>query len=89
MPRQSLFGEGLEERIRVELLDVVHAGFDPFAGEEHHGAGHGRYAGGVADGLHAGLFEGLLVRAVVIYIIGKGFALFVDCLLYTSDAADD
>ena len=85
VPGEALLGEDFEEWIGVEFFDVVHAGFDPLAGEEHHGAGHGGHAGGVAHGLHAGFLVGGFVRAVVIYIIGEGFAFLVDA----GDAAAD
>ena len=85
VPRQALLGEDLEEWVGVKFLDVVYAGLYPLAGEEHHGAGHGGHAGGVAYGLHAGFAVSGFVGAVIIDVVCEGFALFVDA----GDAAAD
>ncbi len=69
MPGQPLLGKRLQERIGVELLDVVHTGLLPDALEEHQRTRHGRYAGGIAHALHARLMIGILVTAVVVNVI--------------------
>ena len=76
MPRQPLLVELLHEGIGIELLDIVYTRLFPDAFEEHHGTYHGRYTGGVAYALHAGLFVGGTVRTVVVDIIGKLLAVF-------------
>lgn len=61
MPRESLLGKFGQEWIGIKFLDIVYAGFVPFTGKEHHCSRHCGDAGGVADGLHAGLAIGGLV----------------------------
>ena len=85
VPGESLLGEDFEEWVGVELFDVVHAGFDPLAGEEHHSAGHGGDAGGVTYGLHTGFAVCFFVGAVVVEVVGEGVALLVGA----GDAASD
>ena len=82
--RKSVLVEGVEERIRVELLDGVYARLDPLAGQHHERAAHRRYAGGVADGLAADLAVALLVIADVIDIV----VLLLTVLHTGEDAAD-
>ena len=74
-----------EEWIRIEFFHIVHAGLVPQALEEHHGAGHGRHAGGIAHGLHTGFHVCLMVVAVVVDVASEGFAIVVN----TADAAPD
>ena len=67
----------MKERIRIEFLDIVYAGFHPFSGEEHHGAHHGGDSGGVAHCLHACLAVGRFVAAVVVYVVCERIAVLV------------
>lgn len=61
VPGEALLGHFGEEWIGVEFFDIVHAGLNPFAGEEHHGACHSGDAGGVGHGLCAGFAIGCFV----------------------------
>src|ERR1700704_7213041 len=66
VPRQAALRDVGEERIRIHLLHVEHAGALPHAGHHHRGAGHGRDAGGVRHRLGADLAVGLGVVADVV-----------------------
>ena len=70
VPRQTLLVELLKERIWVEFLYVEDTGLAPKTFEEHHGTYHGWHSSGVAYALHARLFIGGAMRAIIIYIIG-------------------
>ena len=52
----------------------MHAWLVPLAGEHHHGAAHGRNAGGVGDSLAAQFFVAFLVVAYVVQVVGLGLA---------------
>ena len=75
MPRQAVFVELFHERVRIEFLDIPYPRLFPPSLEEHHGTNLGGHTGGLAYALHAGFLVGLLVAAVVIYIVGTLFAI--------------
>ncbi len=55
----------------------MHARFNPLACKEHHSTGHCRHTGCIAYSLHTRFAISRLVTAIIIYIIGERFALFV------------
>ena len=76
MPRETLFVELLHERIGVELLDIEDARLAPESLAEHHRTNHCRNTSGIAYTLHTRFHIGILVLAVIIYIIGVLLAVF-------------
>jgi hypothetical protein len=76
VPGQSVFADFFHKRVGIEFFHIEDTFSAPFSGEHHHGAKHGRYAGGVRNALSSGFLVGNLMAAVVPDVIGLFFPVF-------------
>ena len=83
-PRKSHLFKASIYGIGIELLYIEYALAVPFSCHHHHGADHGRYAGGVGNSLGADLFITFLMVADIVDING----LFLSVLYAGEDTAD-